>query len=137
MADLVLKEEAYAIVGAAMAVYNELGCGFLEQVYQEAFETELRIRNLAFTSQEELRIRYKDSLLDKAYKADLVVFGKVIVEIKVLDRLSGKEEAQVFNYLKASGMELGLLFNFGSHPCLEWKRIIKPRKFAKQADEYR
>jgi GxxExxY protein len=124
MAELIYKDEVFAIVGAAMEVHTVLGSGFLEPVYQEALEIESRSRNLPFVSQKVLQIRYKEHILKKEYIADLIYFDKIIVELKALDRLSGKEEAQLLNYLKATGMKVGVLINFGSHPKLEWKRLV-------------
>ncbi len=119
MAQLILKEEVYAIVGAAMDVYNELGAGFLEQVYQEAFEIELSLRNIPFEAQKELPIYYKEHRLKKSYFADFVDYDKIVVEIKALDRLTSKEESQLLHYLKATGFEVGLLINFGAANKLE------------------
>lgn len=127
MPNLIYKDEVFAIIGAAMDVHNELGVGFLEAVYQEALEMELKSRSIPFTSQPLLPIRYKNILLKKTYIADLLVFEKIIVEIKSIDRLSGIDEAQVLNYLKATGLELGLLINFGADK-LEWKRMILSNK---------
>ncbi len=124
MVELIYKEEVFAIVGAAMEVHTVLGSGFLEPVYQEALEIESRTRNLPFVSQMALQIRYKEHVLKKEYIADLIYFEKIIVELKALDRLSGKEESQLLNYLKATGMKVGVLINFGSHPKLEWKRLV-------------
>ena len=124
MAELIYKEEVFAIVGAAMEVHTVLGPGFLEAVYQEALEIESRTRNLPFESQKPLQIRYKEHILKKEYIADLIYFNKIVVELKALDRLSGREEAQILNYLKATGMKVGVLINFGSHPKLEWKRLV-------------
>lgn len=124
MAELVLKEQVYQIVGAAMEVYWQLGRGFLEPIYQEALEIELGRRGISFQSQERLAVRYKGQALKKEYIPDLIVFGQIIAELKVLDRLTGNEEAQLLNYLKATGMRVGLLFNFGSRVRLEWKRYV-------------
>ena len=124
MSGLLLKDEVYAIVGAAMEVYNELGSGFLEPVYQDALALEFAQRNIPFEAQKELPIRYKDHLLQKTYVPDFVAFGAVVVEIKALDCLTPTEEAQLLNYLKASGLAVGLLINFGSARKLEWKRMI-------------
>ncbi len=131
MTELHLKEEVYAIVGAGMEVYNELGCGFLEPVYQEALEIEFGSRKIPFESQNELPIFYKGRRLQKTYIADALVFGKVILEIKALDRLTSREESQILNYLKASGMEVGVLINFGSAHGLEWKRLVKSKTLSK------
>lgn len=122
--DLIYKEEVYKIIGIAMEVYNELGNGFLESVYQEGMEIESRKQNLPFVSQKILKIKYKGFTLNKEFNADLVYFENIIVEIKALERLSGKEEAQIINYLKATGLKLGLLINFGSNKKLEWKRFV-------------
>jgi GxxExxY protein len=127
MVDLTYKEEVYAIVGAAMEVHNCMGCGFLEPVYQEAMEVEQIERGIPAFPQRDLPIYYKGRPLKKRYIADFVVFDKIIVEIKALSRLTSLEEAQVLNYLKASGLELGLLINFGAE-SLEWRRIIWTRQ---------
>jgi GxxExxY protein len=125
MTELLFKEEVYAIVGAAIEVHRELGSGFLEAVYQEALEIELQERNIPFQSQTELNIVYKGRILEKKYNPDFLCFQEIIVEIKALDQLSGKEESQILNYLKASGKRVGLLINFGSTGKLEWKRYIR------------
>ena len=124
MVELIYKEEVFAMIGAAMEVHNTLGSGFLEPVYQEAMEIESTARGLPFVSQKVLQIRYKERILKKEYVADLIFFDQIIVELKALDRLSGREEAQLLNYLKATGMKVGVLINFGSHPKLEWKRLV-------------
>jgi GxxExxY protein len=121
--DLLLRDEVFQIVGAAIEVHRELGPGFLEAVYHEALEIELHMRGIPFRSQILLPIEYKGRRLTKDYVADFVCFDQVVVEVKALERLSGKEEAQILNYLKATGLPVGLLVNFGSHPRLEWKRF--------------
>jgi GxxExxY protein len=125
MTELLYKTEVFEIIGAAIEVHKELGHGFLEAVYQEAIQIEMARREIPFDSQKSLRIRYKDQILKKEYLADLICYGKIITEIKALDELSGKEEAQILNYLKATGLRVGLLVNFGSVRKLEWKRFIK------------
>ncbi|MGB9129123.1 MAG: GxxExxY protein [Thiobacillus sp.] len=125
MDELVLREEVYAIVGAAIEVHRELGAGFLEAVYQEALERELALREIAFEAQRELAIHYRGQPLSKIYICDLLCFDKVLVELKAMDRLTGREEAQVINYLKAAGLPVGLLINFGAHGKLEWRRLVK------------
>ena len=124
MTELLYKDEVFAIVGAAIEVHKELGPGFLEAVYQEAMELEERQRQIPFESNKRLRIAYKNSWLQKPYEADQVCYEKIILEFKALDRLTGREESQVLNYLKASKLRLGLLINFGSAGKLEWKRLI-------------
>jgi GxxExxY protein len=128
MSELIDGNEVYAIVGAAMDVYNSLGPGFLEAVYQEALEIELSTRHIPFAPQHQLHIRYKDRWLTKFYVADLLVFGRVIVELKALDQLRSQEEAQLLNYLKATGFEVGLLLNFGAPGKLQWKRMVRSQK---------
>ena len=123
MTGLVHKEEVYEIVGAAMEVHKELGRGFLEAVYEKAFLIELGARKIPFESQKQLAIFYKGKRLEKEYYADVVCYGKIIVELKALDRLTSKEESQVLNYLKASGLKVGVLINFGG-ASLEWKRFV-------------
>jgi GxxExxY protein len=127
MTELLLKEEVYAIVGAAMEVYNELGHGFLEAVYQEALEMELTEHKIPFESQKELHIYYKGRRLKKTYTADFLIIGKIIAEIKALHCLTSADEAQLLNYLKATGLEVGLLLNFGAPGKLEWKRRVKTK----------
>jgi GxxExxY protein len=127
VAGLLYKDEVYAIVGAAMEVHRVLGCGFLEPVYQEALEIEFSNLGIYYQPQKELQIHYKNCPLKKIYLADFVVFDKIIVEIKALSRLSSLEEAQLINYLKATGFEMGLLINFGAE-SLEWKRMVKTKK---------
>jgi GxxExxY protein len=129
-AELLYKDDVYSIVGAAMAVYNELGPGFLEPVYQEALGIEFLSRQISNHPQQELQISYKGHYLKKFYVADFVVDHKIIIEIKAMDRLTTREDAQVINYLKATGMQLGLLINFGSDKNLEWKRIILSTNFS-------
>ena len=124
MADLLYKDEVYAIIGAAMEVYNELGPGFLEGIYQEALEIELKERDISFESQPEILVQYKDHQLKKFFVADFIVYEKIIVEIKAQDQLSSHNEAQILNQLKATGKQLGLLINFGAPSNLEWKRMI-------------
>lgn len=122
--EIFLKEEVYKIIGAAIEVHKELGNWFLEAVYQEAFEIELFSRNINFKSQAPLKIKYKNVVLKKEYLADVLCFDNVIVEIKALNKLGGSEESQVLNYLKATGLKVGLLINFGSAGKLEWKKIV-------------
>ena len=120
---LIYQEESYAIIGAAQEVHSNLGSGFLEAVYQEAMEMELTDRNIPFISQKELEIKYKNRILKKKYYADIICYDRIIIELKTVKSLLPEHIAQVMNYLKASDMKLGLLFNFASE-SLELKRIV-------------
>ena len=124
MAELILKGEVYLIIGAALDVYYQLGRGFHEPIYQEAFEIELGRRGIPFKPQSEVTIFYKGQALTKHYVPDLICFDQIIAELKVCDRLTGIEESQLLNYLKATQMHVGLLINFGSAVKLEWKRYV-------------
>jgi GxxExxY protein len=123
MADLLYKSEVFDIQGAVFEVYRNLGAGFLENVYQEALEIELESRNIPFVSQSELKIRYKDEILKQSYRADIVCFDKIILELKAVKALLPEHEAQLQNYLRATGMHLGLLINFCHVQKVEIKRI--------------
>jgi GxxExxY protein len=124
MSELILGEEVYQVIGAAMDVYYQLGRGFLEPVYQEAFQIELGRRGIPFKPQDEITIYYKRQALTKYYVPDLICFGQIVTELKVVDRLTGVEASQILNYLKATKMRVGLLINFGSRGTLEWKRYV-------------
>lgn len=113
----------YSIVGAAMEVHSVLGSGFLEAVYQSALKLELAARQIPFEFEKELPVFYKGQRLENIYRADLICYGKIIIELKALDKLTSKEEAQILNYLKVTGFQVGLLVNFGSRGKLEWKRF--------------
>jgi GxxExxY protein len=117
------KEECYDIIGVCMEVANELGCGFLEPVYQEALGIEFTEQGIPFEKEKVLDILYKNQVLNKKYIADFVCFGEVILEIKSVEALRSEHMAQVLNYLKATGKKIGLLVNFGT-PKLQYKRII-------------
>lgn len=116
-------QETYNIIGAAIEVYNILGYGFKEEVYQEALEKELSLRKIPFEHQPQIFIYYKGSKLEKFYQADIICYGKIIVELKALSELCGENEQQLLNYLKATKMEVGMLLNFGSSDGLEHKRM--------------
>ncbi len=113
----------HAIIGAAMEVHTVLGRGFLEQVYQSAMAVELAARGIPCRREADLHIRYKGGILDCHYRADFICFDEVIVELKALDRLGNPEMAQILNYLKATGLQTGLLLNFGGSR-LEFQRVV-------------
>lgn len=121
---LLYKEESYKIVGAAFNVYNKLGFGFLEAVYQEALEIELKKQGIPFEREKELKIIYDGIELKQTYRADFVCYGNIIVELKAVSFLDNTHRSQVFNYLHATGCKLGLLFNFGNADELERERIV-------------
>jgi GxxExxY protein len=122
--ELILKDEVYAIIGAAIEVHRHLKSGYLEAIYQEAMEIELHARGIPFTSQSPIQVFYKDIPLKKQCVADLICYGQILVELKVLERLSGKEESQLLNYLNATRMKVGLLINFGDTGRLDWHRFV-------------
>lgn len=117
------QDECYKIFGACMEVSNELGCGFLEAVYQEALCYEFLDQDIPFESQKMMDITYKKRPLKKKYIADFICFGEIILEIKAIDSLKAEHTSQVLNYLKATGNKVGLLVNFGTSK-LQYKRII-------------
>jgi GxxExxY protein len=124
MTEILLKDDVYKIIGCAFEVYNDLGAGFLEPIYQEAFERELTSQNIPFEAQKRLQIFYKGEPLTKEYIADLIVIGQIIVELKAEESLQPRDEAQLINYLKATHMRVGVLINFGAFPKLQWKRLV-------------
>ena len=113
----------YGIIGAAMEAHRELGSGFLEAVYQEALAQEFEAREVPFCREVEVPVRYNGRRLNTSYRADFLCYGSVIVEVKALAKLRGAEESQIINYLKATGLEVGLLLNFGA-VSLEYKRFV-------------
>lgn len=122
---ILYKDEAYQVLGACFEVYKDKGSGFAEPVYQECLEIELLARGIPFTARELLRLEYKGQPLKKRYRPDFVCFGLIIIEIKAVSRLTDEHRSQLHNYLKATGLKLGLLANFGHYPLLEHERIIR------------
>ena len=108
-----------------MHVYNTLGPGFLEAVYQEALELEFTKRNIPYEREKALTISYEGIVLKQTYRADFVCYGNIIVELKAVAHLDDTHRSQVFSYLKATGYKLGLLFNFGKENGLEYERKVK------------
>ena len=129
MEDLILyKKESYDIIGAAMEVHRIIGCGFTEPVYQEALELEFDLRGIPYEREKNFRVTYKGQLLDKEFRADFVCYDSIIVELKAVTDFTDEHYAQVYNYLKASGLSLGLLINFGKK-SLEHKRVPVTKKW--------
>ncbi len=122
--DLVYKDEVYKIVGVAIEVHKELGPGFLESVYEEAMVLESKKRRIPHETQVCIPVYYKGRELKKQFMADFIGYGKIIVEFKCIPKLTTTEEAQIINYMKATGMRVGLLINFGSKAKLEWRRYV-------------
>jgi GxxExxY protein len=118
-----LEQEGYDFMNACFAVHNELGGGFLEEVYQESLEIELTDRGIPFTAQPKLQLYYKGRPLKKHYEADLIVIGEIIVELKAVKSLLPEHEAQLINYLRATRKRVGYLVNFAA-PRVQWQRII-------------
>ena len=130
--------QSHAIIGAAMEVHRELGSGFLEAVYQAALALEFQERGIPYKAEVALPVRYKSKLLTCAYRADFICFEDFVVETKAIANLTRTDDAQLLNQLKATGLERGLLLNFGS-PSLEYKRLVRTtsenlRQSAKSAD---
>ena len=124
MPEVLFKEESYKITGACFEVYKEKGCGFLEAVFQECMGIELGIRNIPFVEQPMLKLTYKGKALKQGYQPDFVCYGKIIVELKAVKVLADEHRAQIINYLKATGYQLGLLVNFGHYPKVEVERFL-------------
>jgi GxxExxY protein len=125
MPAIVFKEESYGIIGACFEVYNELGSGFLEGVYQESLALEFRSRAIPFAAKRELELSYKGQILESTYQPDFICYDAIIVELKSASGLVDRHRAQVHNYLKATGYRLGLLVNFGGEPQLQYERIVR------------
>ena len=122
--DIFFREECYQIQGAVFEVYREMGCGFLEAVYQECMGKEFSKRGIPFVAHQELKLFYKGEPLRQIYIPDFICHESIILEIKALAETTGEHKAQVLNYLKATGMRLGLLVNFGCHPKATVERIV-------------
>lgn len=125
-----LSDETYRILGACFEVYNELGCGFLEAVYQECLAIEFGSAGIPFEQQKLLGLSYKGRTIEKSYIVDFVCFNDVLVEIKAVSRLTGEHRAQTLNYLHAGDFNIGLLINFGHFPKIEYQRLLN-RKLQK------
>lgn len=128
MENVIYPKESYRIIGACFEVYNRMGCGFLEPVYQECLGIEFGHQGIPFEEQPDLRLQYRRTPLTKTYRPDFIAFDKIIVEIKAVSQLTDDHRAQVINYLHATEFALGMLINFGEHPKLAYERFALTRK---------
>jgi GxxExxY protein len=119
-----MKDEGYKLMGAAFEVYNHLGYGMAEEIYQQSLEIELGLREIPYLSKNEIDVFYKGHKLATKYKPDLYAFGVIIVELKAVAALASEHEAQLFNYMRVTRCPVGYLINFGHRKDLEWKRVI-------------
>lgn len=124
MGKLIFEEESYAVRGAVFEVYREMGCGFLEAVYQECMEKELTTQGIPYEAQKQLQISFKGEPLEQVYIPDFVCYDQIVVELKAVKSIAPEHRAQVINYLKASNMRIGLLVNFGAYPKATIDRLI-------------
>jgi len=113
MSEIILKEESYKIIGACLEVYNQLGMGFKEEVYKDALEIEFKQRGIPYQREKSFKIFYKDTILRRRYPADFIVYDSIILEVKAKPYIVESFIAQTINYLKASGIKLGIIANFG------------------------
>ena len=125
MSKLIYEQESFQIRGACFEVYREKGAGFLESVYQECLELEMRQEDIPFVSQPKLELDYKGQKLKSEFQPDMICFGKIILELKAIRELTDEHRSQVHNYLRAPGHRLGMLVNFGHQPKVEIERIAK------------
>lgn len=133
MAELIYPQESYKIMGACFEVYKEKGAGFHEATYQECLEIELGLQGIPFNPKKELRLTHKGHELRTKFIPDLVCYDKIVVELKAVETLADEHEAQVLNYLHATGMELGILVNFGHYPKVQYRRIALTERQAMSA----
>jgi GxxExxY protein len=123
--EILFKDESYVIMGAMFEVYREMGCGFLEPVYQECVELELNDRHIPFVPQLRLQLKYKSHILKSKYTPDAICYNQIVLELKAVREITDKHRAQVHNYLKATDYRLGIIVNFGHHPKLQYERIVR------------
>jgi GxxExxY protein len=129
-----LKEEGFQFMGAAFEVYNQIGYGMAEEIYQQSLEIELTLRSIPFVSKHELQMFYKGRKLATRYKPDLYVFNGIVVEVKAVTELAAEHEAQLFNYMRIARCPVGYLVNFGHKRELQWKRFILSDLHSKLSD---
>jgi GxxExxY protein len=124
MGKLLYEDLTYKIIGAAQEVYKELGPGYLESVYEDALCYELALKNIPYQRQIDLDVKYKDTIFEKRFRADLLVEDKVLVENKAIKSITNQDEAQLINYLKTTRLKVGLLFNFGAEEFEMIRRVF-------------
>jgi GxxExxY protein len=118
------KDEGYQLMGAGFEVYNQLGYGMAEEIYQQSLEIELSLCNIPFQSKSQLSVFYKDHQLDTHYEPDLFVFQGIVVKLKAVTEINTDHEAQLFNYMRVARQPVGYLINYGHKGELQWKRFI-------------
>jgi GxxExxY protein len=123
MAGIILKEESYQLIGLCMEVHTQLGRGFKEIIYKDALEYEMRLNNITYRREERFNIFYKEQLLPHAYAADFIVYDAIILEVKSTSLIVSSFVKQTVNYLKASGLQLGIIANFGEQSFVS-KRVV-------------
>lgn len=122
---ILYKDESYRINGAIFEVYHEMGCGFLEAVYQECLAKEFALQGIPYREKPTLRLKYKSMLLEKVYQPDFICYDAIIVELKAVKETTPIDQAQMLNYLKSTGLKLGLLVNFGVYPKADVQRYAR------------
>jgi GxxExxY protein len=121
---LVYEQESYRVLGACFEVCKEKGYGFVEPVYHECLAIEFEMQQIPFVSKRPLQLTYKGRPLTQRYEPDFVCFGLIIVELKAVSALCDEHRAQVHNYLRATGLRLGLLVNLNHYPKVHFERIV-------------
>ncbi len=118
------KQEGYELMGAAFEVYNVLGFGMADEVYQQSLEFELGLRNIPFVSRGALRVSYKNHVLKTVYRPDLLVHDEIVVELRAAKTIDSEHKAQLFNYMRVSEKKVGYLINYGTTKDLQWQRFV-------------
>lgn len=127
MPPIIYKEESYKIIGACFEVYKQKGVGFTEPIYQECLQIEMSLQGIPFVAQPELQLEYKGILMQQKFRPDLICYGKIVVEIKAVEKLVDVFRAQTLNYLNATAYDLALLVNLAHFPKLEYERLVNTR----------
>ncbi|MBI2947733.1 MAG: GxxExxY protein [Verrucomicrobia bacterium] len=120
--DILFRDEAYALVGCALDVLNGVGHGLHEKIYENGLVVEFKLRNIPFDQQQRFDVNYKNVKIGE-FIPDLIVYGSIVVDTKVIDRITDHERGQMMNYLRITKLRLGVILNF-KHAKLEWERIV-------------